>query len=508
MLPEALAALRGPYLVPALALTLLAYLATSYATAWYRLRAFPGPRLASLSYFWMLRICRSGKQAARYEHINQRYGRVARIGPNDLITDDPGLVRRMGGARSAYRRSSWYTAVRMDPYDEGLFSLTDTAAHDRLKAKLSFGYGGKENPALERDVDEQLAGLVAHIRRKYVSDEERTRPFDLALAAQYFTMDAITKIAYGKEFGFLAADADVFHAIEGAEEGIPFLVVLAEMPFLGRLFTKPWVLKLLGPKKTDAKGLGRMLGIAEEVVAKRFGPDAKDQRDMLGAFIRHGVSQRECEIEVPFQLVAGSDTTATAIRGTMLHLAATRHAYAKLQKEIDTAVAEGRVSNPITGEEGKKLEYLQAVIYEGLRMQVPFSGLVMKEVPPEGDTIDGRFVPGGTRIAHNTLGIQRRRDIFGEDADVFRPERWLGISPDKRQLMVQTTELVFGYGRWGCSGKPVAFLELNKVFVELLRRFDFEILHPKRPWREANYNMFFQSELWMRVTERSAARGE
>jgi cytochrome P450 len=207
--------------------------------------------------------------------------------------------------------------------------------------------------------------------------------------------------------------------------------------------------------------------IAEEVVAKRFGPDAKDQKDMLGAFVRHGVTQRQCEIEVPFQLVAGSDTTATAIRGTMLHLAATRHAYAKLQTEIDTAAAEGRISNPITGEEAKKLEYLQAVIYEGIRMQIPFSGLVMKQVPPEGDTIDGHFVPGGTRIGHNTLGIMRRRDIFGEDADVFRPERWLGISPEKKQLMVQTTELVFGYGRWGCSGKPVAFLELNKVYVEV-----------------------------------------
>lgn len=100
-------------------------------------------------------------------------------------------------------------------------------------------------------------------------------------------------------------------------------------------------------------------------------------------------------------------------------------------------------------------------------MQIPFSGLNMKEVPPEGDTIDGRFVPGGTRIAHNTYAVQRRQDIFGDDADVFRPERWLNADPEQRQLMVQTTELVFGYGRWGCLGKPVALLELNKVFVDV-----------------------------------------
>ncbi len=113
----------------------------------------------------------------------------------------------------------------------------------------------------------------------------------------------------------------------------------------------------------------------------------------------------------------------------------------------------------------------QAVIYEGLRINIPFSGLTMKEVPPEGDTIDGKFVPGGTRIAHAFLSIQRSKDIFGPDADLFRPERWIGIDPEKHREMTQTVELVFGYGRWGCSGKVVAFIELNKVYVEV--RYSF-----------------------------------
>jgi cytochrome P450 len=101
----------------------------------------------------------------------------------------------------------------------------------------------------------------------------------------------------------------------------------------------------------------------------------------------------------------------------------------------------------------------------------------MKEVPPGGDTLaDGRFLPGGTRIGQNVLGMQRRRDIYGDDADVFRPERWLGVARERRQLMVQTVELVFGYGRWGCLGKPVAFLELNKVFVEVSEVFAFALV--------------------------------
>ncbi|KAH6640368.1 cytochrome P450 [Chaetomium tenue] len=501
-LPSWAPTLPTPLTTPLLLLTALTLW---YLHSWHRLRSFPGPPLASLSYLWMFLTWRHGSQAALYGPLNERYAtpttpRTVRIGPRDLLTDDPALLRRMGAARSAYRRSNWYAPLRMDPYGAGLFSLTDNAAHDQLKGRLAFGYGGRENRGLEGDVDAVLGGLVRLLRGRYVGEGKKV---DFARVVQFFTLDAITKIAYGEEFGFLASDSDVYSAIGGAEVGIPFLVLMAEMPLLGRIFTQPWLVKLLGPKKTDAGGMGKILAIAEQVVAKRFGPDAKDQKDMLGAFVRHGVTQRQCEIEVPFQLVAGSDTTATAIRGTMLHLGVTRHAYTKLQEEIDTAVTEGRISSPITNEEAKKLEYLQAVIYEGLRMQIPFSGLLMKEVPPEGDTIDGIFVPGGTRIGHNTQGIMRRRDIFGDDADIFRPERWLNISPGKRQEMVQTTELVFGYGRWGCLGKPVAFLELNKVYVELLRRFDFEILYPNRPWHEKNYNMFFHSELWMRVTDRA-----
>lgn len=90
----------------------------------------------------------------------------------------------------------------------------------------------------------------------------------------------------------------------------------------------------------------------------------------------------------------------------------------------------------------------------------------MKEVPPEGDTLHGKFIPGGTRIGHNNWGILRQESIFGQDADLFRPERWLEADDAKRSLMQKTTELAFGYGRWVCLGKPVAFIVLNKIFVE------------------------------------------
>jgi cytochrome P450 len=88
-----------------------------------------------------------------------------------------------------------------------------------------------------------------------------------------------------------------------------------------------------------------------------------------------------------------------------------------------------------------------------------------KKVPPEGDTINGMYVPGGTRIGYGGFSILRNKKIWGEDADVFRPERWL--EGERIKVLEQTWEVIFNAGRYQCLGKNVALMELNKVFVEV-----------------------------------------
>ncbi|KAI0162271.1 hypothetical protein GGR57DRAFT_317444 [Xylariaceae sp. FL1272] len=58
----------------------------------------------------------------------------------------------------------------------------------------------------------------------------------------------------------------------------------------------------------------------------------------MWSFIRHGVTQRECEPEIPFQIMAGSETTAISLRTTMLFLMSSPQAYSTLRKEIDAAI--------------------------------------------------------------------------------------------------------------------------------------------------------------------------
>ncbi|KAI1842663.1 hypothetical protein JX266_011125 [Neoarthrinium moseri] len=487
--------------VPLLCILFVTYYIASSFVAWHRFRHIPGPFSAKFSYFWLVKTSASGQSNVRYTALNQKYGSLVQMAPKTLLTDDPDVIRRMSGARSKYGRSNWYRAMKLDPTGDSMFSLLNTDAHDRLKAKCATAYGGRDNPALEGDVNSEIAVWIDLIRGKYISTDNELKPFDFAESAQFFTLDSITKISYGKAFGYLQ-EVDVYDYIRSTTEAVPFLKVCGEVPFLQNIVFSNLGLRLMGPKTTDKKGLGRLMGAAKEVVAERFAPEVKPKEDMLGTFVRRGLTQYECEMEVPFQIFAGSDTTATAIRSTMLHIVTSPRVYSTLVNEIMGGIKSGAISSPIANDEAKRLPYLQAVIYEGLRMNAPFTGLLAKEVPAGGDTINGLFVPAGTRIAHSIWSVLRSRDVFGDDAELFRPERFLTTDDSKRLELKSTVELAFGFGRWKCSGQSVAFLELNKVFVELLRNFDFDLINPSNPWKSRNFNLFMQSEMWLKVTER------
>lgn len=165
--------------------------------------------------------------------------------------------------------------------------------------------------------------------------------------------------------------------------------------------------------------------------------------------------------------MAGSDSTATAVRCIFFYIMTNPTIYRKLQAEIDEADRKGTISKPIKNAEAKTLPYLQACIKEGLRMWPPLTGLMTKLVPPGGDTLNGMFIPGGTKIGYSAWATHHRKETFGEDSYMYRPERWLEATGDRLRYMENSNELVFGSGRYKCLGNPIAFVELNKVFVEV-----------------------------------------
>lgn len=161
--------------------------------------------------------------------------------------------------------------------------------------------------------------------------------------------------------------------------------------------------------------------------------------------------------------LAGSDTTASAIRATMLYVLTNPPVLAKLIAELSNSP----ISDPITDSEARKLPYLQAVIKEGLRIHPPVTGLMFKEVPAQGDTVNGHFVPGGTKIGYCAFGVFLDEGRWGPDAKIFRPERWLEGTPEETKAKEAILDMAFGYGRSSCLGKSIAQIELNKVIAQV-----------------------------------------
>jgi len=168
----------------------------------------------------------------------------------------------------------------------------------------------------------------------------------------------------------------------------------------------------------------------------------------------------------------------------------------------------------------KSMPYLQACIKETLRVYPVGVGLNLKDAPPQGDTLpDGTFIPGNTAIGMCAWRIFRNKDVFGEDAELWRPERWIEMadlaatasSAEEREAakkclarMERICELSFGYGEYKCLGERIARIELGKGVVEMLRRFEFQVEDVKKPIeREICYGLFLQRGLWCRVAERN-----
>ncbi|KAK6224057.1 hypothetical protein LQW54_000204 [Pestalotiopsis sp. IQ-011] len=257
-----------------------------------------------------------------------------------ITTSDPGTIRRMAGARSTCHKDEWYRRARFEAGIDTLFTLLHPKAHDEYKSKAAAGYSGRKAPSIETSINEQIQAAIDLIRRKYLStstgvikengfgDEEKAlfRPLDMAKFSTYFTLDVITKVAFGE-------------------------------------------------------------AIARESAKKRFEQGADSQKDMLGAFMRHGMSFEECRDEATFMIAAGSDTTSSVIHCTMLDLMTNPRAYQTLKSTAKEAVSQGTASWPITQKEGMALPYLRAVIFEGLRMRALAPAIHARVVPDEGEEI-------------------------------------------------------------------------------------------------------------------------
>lgn len=109
-------------------------------------------------------------------------------------------------------------------------------------------------------VDNFLNQLLQHIHKKIDNDPSgMTAIIDLARSSSFFTIDVITRLAFGEEIGCLKSDSDVFHVARAIREMTEIASVSLMVPWIRAITTSSLFQQLLGPKSTDEKGLGRLI---------------------------------------------------------------------------------------------------------------------------------------------------------------------------------------------------------------------------------------------------------
>ena len=168
------------------------------------------------------------------------------------------------------------------------------------------------------------------------------------------------------------------------------------------------------------------------------------RQDMLAGFMKSKYPGTDIPLEPPevaalasSVISAGSDTTAIALSAFFYYILTNDAVYYRVQREVDAAYDAGTLKDgePVRYAQGVKLEYLQACVKESMRLITPFVMDMLRVVPREGLMVGKWFLPAGTEVGTNPYVFHRNKRAFGEDASVFRPERWIGLSAEERPTL-------------------------------------------------------------------------
>ena len=280
--------------------------------------------------------------------------------------------------------------------------------------------------------------------------------------------------------------------VEKFVDAFTYCLETMEMPksrfgFLG-LFLPDW------SRKAKAKIVHNFVDnlIQQAITDRAAAKDAKSDRHSY-VFLHELLDQTNDPVRIRSELLnillAGRDTTASLLSNIWYEISRRPTMFTKLQQEVSTLDP----GVPINFEKLKSLKYLQAIISESLRLYpvVPANArkAARDTILPVGGGPDGKspiYMCKG-QVAHWCLwAMHRRHDLYGADAEEFKPERWLdGKGEGEKGLRVGWEYLPFNGGPRICIGQQFALTETAWLTVRLLREFEgIESRDEEGVWRE------------------------
>ncbi|KND86588.1 Isotrichodermin C-15 hydroxylase, partial [Tolypocladium ophioglossoides CBS 100239] len=492
-----------------LGLVLALVVAYGFAKAVYRiwfhpLSKFPGPPLLSATYLpYAYSNYIKGVWVKKMVGLHRKYGPAVRIGPNHIALDGSIGWPEVYGHRSAGKQEfQKMKGVFAADFESLIVAPRDI--HRRQRRQLSHAFRDsalvQQESVISQYVDLLLTRLDVRAREG--------QAINIVQWLNFATFDIIGDLAFSEPFHSLQNNGyhpwilSIFQGIRGGSlarffQVYPLLGMIVKTLSLSRNMKTSMKVRSHARDKARAR-----MELGEEPIAGR--------RDFMTYMLRktrdggNGMSESEILATSPVIVIAGSETTATALAGFCFYVSRNPRVHALVVDEVRSAFA---AEEEITMRSTTSLDYMQACIEEVLRVYPPASETPARVSP--GDMVDGKFVPAGTRVSVYQWATFRNPDHFLEP-ESFIPERWLPEKHPRYEERFKADNRAvfkpFSYGSRDCIGKNLAYGEMRLVLARLLYRFDFELAFEQDSWHDSQrtFVVWEKGPLYLRLQPRSA----
>ena len=169
----------------------------------------------------------------------------------------------------------------------------------------------------------------------------------------------------------------------------------------------------------------------------------------------------------------GHETTVSAVTWAVYVIAKHPEIQDRLRDELDGTLPNPLSDSPssITAEMIEKLPYLSAVCREVLRLYSPVALTI--RVAVRDTSIAGQHIPEGTTVMIPPWAVNASTELWGEDAQEFKPERWQqGSSNTSDNKGTNYNYLTFLHGPRSCIGQTFAVGEMTCLLAAWVAAFD------------------------------------
>jgi len=465
------------------------YYILPYIRNW-QIKDIPAPFPAAFTNLWLLLKCRQGNRYLAVDDAHKKYGPMVRIQPHHVSIADADAIPIIYGHGNGMLKSEYYDAFVS--IRRGLFNTRDRAEHTRKRKTVSHTFSAKSVGQFEQYMHHNLELLQKQWDQRAATKNGGWYQMDALNWFNYLAFDVIGDLAFGAPFGMLEKGRDFAEVRKTPDAEPTFAPAIEVLNRRGEVSgtigilpqIKPYAKYLPDPFFSNGmKAIENLAGIAVARVNERLARPDTDRVDLLARLMEgrdetgNKLGRKELTAEALTQLIAGSDTTSNTSCALLFHCLQHPAVIRKLQRELDDALPGDDVP---TYAAVKDLPYVDAVIKETMRIHSTSSLGLPRLIPPgPGLTINGHHFPQGTVLSVPAYTIHHSKEIWGPDADTFRPERWEKVTEKQKAAFIP-----FSYGPRACVGRNVAEMELALIVSTIFKRYEFELRQGEMETRE------------------------